>query len=715
MEAAERRSVTKSPTAIGRSAPARVQRVREDEFKVDPSGFLKKHKVTVEMSKGLALRYPSPDIHKMFYENFVSQMDQYAFSRHWFVLQENPDEKTYIVTPAIEKYIEHDPAWEKSIPAPLLRHVKDMVKKGNIQAPTGDYISAAYFPYLIGNPEPASFETTVGHTDLGKTPSKGGSAQTGADTTSSIKGEGDEESSTDEFNPDFAFTGFMNGCALTVTPVPQDPSRFTIWHFQSSTAYKKPATTFRQTRKPIDWFGEDEYYPREKEPPGITPKVTNFLYREKGKWNVASQVNYADSATGRIGPGGPAPRGRPLNTEGGGDPLLKLKGIYVSGMHNALNTTLRRDLEICTDQQKLLKEHQKPGMGEALERLHQDLEAMLSDEEKKLRDAKDAPTLRGAAEGILKNRQENGQIIKNSANALGKAFRGMAKEESTKFFFMKSDTRRQAYSETAARLESIHIEYSHTEWVEELIKETTPEASRGEEGSESLKEESEASLPAETGPDPPSDSSGGRDMEPSSRPDTSSTSGGGLAQLVPVPPGAGLFGFLDGLDPGWDDPARPREGGDEGMIVGTGPGVMLGSASKAKDMAPVGGEIILSEGLGFPRNNGSGARCFIYSVVMALTGLPQAAVEDLVTGIALAAGAQAGWIASDSDVALAVLTEIERLGGDTDSGDRAPKLCGRADNLRTVAQRVSRCPPRDRRSQHRHPLRRRGLKELPPT
>src|SRR5262245_62923096 len=67
-----------------RPGPATVQRVREDEFRADPPGFLRKNKVTVEMAKGLRLRYPDPDLHKSYYESFVTGMDEYRFSRHWF-------------------------------------------------------------------------------------------------------------------------------------------------------------------------------------------------------------------------------------------------------------------------------------------------------------------------------------------------------------------------------------------------------------------------------------------------------------------------------------------------------------------------------------------------------------------------------------------------------------------------------------------------------
>ena len=63
------------------------------------------------------------------------------------------------------------------------------------------------------------------------------------------------------------------------------------------------------------------------------------------------------------------------------------------------------------------------------------------------------------------------------------------------------------------------------------------------------------------------------------------------------------------------------------------------------------------------RNNGSGALCFIYSVVMALTNREQHEVEATVQGIAKAAGAKDGWIATDSETAKNVIAEIEKKFG----------------------------------------------------
>jgi hypothetical protein len=631
------------PVTVARGGPARVQRVREDEFRADPPAFLRKNKVTVEMAKGLQLRYPDPDVHSMFYTNFVAMMDAYKFSRHWFVLQPNPEEETYIVTPAIEKYVEYNPEWAKHIHPKLLA----AVKKGAAGPPAKDYISAAYFPYLIGAPSTKDFGGTMGHTDLAKEPSKGEGA--------------------DDFNPDFAFTGFMNGCALSVTPVPQDPSKFTIWHFQSSTANKEQATTFRMENKPTDWFGENEYYPRAAEAEGVMPKVTNFLYRRDGAWHVASQISYAESATGRIMKGEPSqPVSRALNIKGGGDPVLRLKGIYVEGMQNAVNTRLRRGLEICKEHQAVIKEHQPAGIDWALQKFETLIKQILSDEEDKLLAATDVGGLHGFALGMRDNRKTNEPIVEAALGGLINAFTTMEKNELEKSFFTRSDSRRKAYSGMRIRLEDIRLLYREIGWLSELIKETTPPPSSGDDRPEG------PVVPASE--IPPDSASPGKERESGERSDVPGPEVGssGVPAVAPIvigqvpavsPSNLALFGFLDTLDPGWNVAAVARAGGDPGMIVGQGAGVMLGVASKAEEAAPVSGEIRLPGQVRFLTNNGQGALCFVYSVVMGLTGRRQSEVQGIVAGIVATAGVQGGWIASDSAAARRVLLAAEQVFG----------------------------------------------------
>ena len=130
--------------------------------------------------------------------------------------------------------------------------------------------------------------------------------------------------------------------------------------------------------------------------------------------------------------------------------------------------------------------------------------------------------------------------------------------------------------------------------------------------------------------------------------------------LSPAPQNAELLMFLNTLDPLWGQPAISRSGVSS-MIVGVGSGVMAGDAAKSAMPSPA--EIKLSDGLRFLRNNGSGALCFIYSVVMALTNREQHEVETTVQEIAKAAGAKDGWIATDSETAKNVIAEIEKKFG----------------------------------------------------
>ena len=649
--AAVSRLLRRPSVTVARGGPAKLQRVREGEFRADPAGFLKKYRVTVETAKGLKLRYPA-DVHAMFYEKFVRMMDAYKFSRHWFVLQHNPEEDSYIVTPAIEKYLEHDPAWAQHVDSKLL----EAVKKGPVGA-TKDHITAAYFPYFFGAPSEKDFGGTVGHTDLTKKPGKGDGA--------------------DEFNPDFAFTGFMNGCAFTVTPVPQDPSKFTIWHFQSSTANKQMATTFRMENRPIEWFGEDEYYPRGVEAEGVIPKVTNFLYRRDGVWHVASQVNYSDAATGKITKGTPKPVTRPLNVdEGGGPPpLVLLRRIYLEGMQYGINVRLRRSLDVCKEHQAVIKEHQVKGIEGRFEAFDTGLRKILADEEHQLDAAIDVRGLHEVALGIRKTRDDNAEILDGALNSLHKAYTRMAEIESETIksessfsnFFFGRESRRAAYADIRARLEAVRSFYKEDGWIDELIKETTPPASSGDAGPEGSKV---------AAPEIPPDSSGpGKERESGdvSKPSVLSSDVPVVAPIVigqlpaVAPPSDAVFAFLDGLSEEWNVAEVPRadgggDGGSDRMNVGVGSGVMLGAASQAKLAGPVAGET-LPVGVDFLRNNGNGAWCFVYSIVMGLTGLQQSDVEGVVRWIVATAGVQQGWIASDTPAARQVLDVVQQVLG----------------------------------------------------
>lgn len=131
-----------------------------------------------------------------------------------------------------------------------------------------------------------------------------------------------------------------------------------------------------------------------------------------------------------------------------------------------------------------------------------------------------------------------------------------------------------------------------------------------------------------------------------------------------IPSSAGLSQFLTTLDAGWSTVGTRAHGsGGGGMIVGAGMGVMLGEASKAKDAVPVHRTVVLPPELRFVTNNGSRARCFVYSIVMGLTGRPQEEVEEAVGQIADRAQVGEGWIALDTKVAKRVVGEVEGMFG----------------------------------------------------
>jgi hypothetical protein len=166
-----------------------------------------------------------------------------------------------------------------------------------------------------------------------------------------------------------------------------------------------------------------------------------------------------------------------------------------------------------------------------------------------------------------------------------------------------------------------------------------------------------------------------------------------VQQVHAVVANPALFEFLDTLDPGWNRAVVGRASGGQGMIVGQGRGVMLGDASKAKDTAPVSGTIRLPGSLQFLTNNGHGALCFVYSIVMGLTGRPQSEVEATVDGIVRAARVQEGWIASDSDPARRVLLAVEQVFGvpvqviELQKSVSGPIISGRSHNATRTERR----------------------------
>ncbi|OJJ19108.1 hypothetical protein BKI52_20035 [marine bacterium AO1-C] len=139
-------------------------------------------------------------------------------------------------------------------------------------------------------------------------------------------------------------------------------------------------------------------------------------------------------------------------------------------------------------------------------------------------------------------------------------------------------------------------------------------------------------------------------------------------QATPAP--ASILQFLTRLDPGWDQIEQNERNGRG--IVGDGLGARVGEVQvdarrgeiRQEDVVPepLANEagVLSNRGLKIIQNDGGmDARCFIYSIIMGLTGQSQAEVEDTVSHIAAQVNLEGGWIATDSAVARNVIQAIE--------------------------------------------------------
>lgn len=160
---------------------------------------------------------------------------------------------------------------------------------------------------------------------------------------------------------------------------------------------------------------------------------------------------------------------------------------------------------------------------------------------------------------------------------------------------------------------------------------------------------------------------------------SSGKSGKRRAVLPPLPqpaasvdrvPQRRLRAYLTSIDPAWDQPfalapqaAVGGGGADAGVfahqVIAHNPQDVLPPAIAPS--AETGR--IRGHRLRVHRNGGRGALCFIYSILMGLTGQSEEAVTPMVNYIARQTGATEGWINADSPIALAVIAEIERIYG----------------------------------------------------
>ena len=243
-----------------------VQMVREEEFKQNPEKFMRENIVLCDYAFGLQKRMKWDFARASL---FCSYMDEGIFDKHFFVLTlVDDDKKIYVLTPALEKYD--------------LTKIKNVDIRENFSSCAGEiasdsYIEASYVPYKHG--PSADADANVGHVDLKREPNRAG------DTT---------------WNPDFVFTGGMDGCALAATMKNNgNENSFTLWHYQSPyTSGNAPdSSKFRKTKVITDWFDDDEYLTGESEPVVEDvfplPVATNFLCRSKVEgWKIVSQENH---------------------------------------------------------------------------------------------------------------------------------------------------------------------------------------------------------------------------------------------------------------------------------------------------------------------------------------------------------------------------------------------------------------------------------------
>jgi hypothetical protein len=159
------------------------------------------------------------------------------------------------------------------------------------------------------------------------------------------------------------------------------------------------------------------------------------------------------------------------------------------------------------------------------------------------------------------------------------------------------------------------------------------------------------------------------------KPGSKSGKGPGVQPPLPQPAASAqrvlqlpLRNYLTSIDAAWDQPfAVAPQGAVGGGDADGGVFAHQVVAHNPQDVLPPhiepGDEAFLvgGHGLQVHRNHGRGALCFIYSILMGLTGQSEDEVTPMVNYIAQQTGATAGWINADSPVALAIIAEIERI------------------------------------------------------
>ncbi|MEV6207293.1 nucleotidyl transferase AbiEii/AbiGii toxin family protein [Kitasatospora sp. NPDC051914] len=251
----------------------------EHALATSPVQFLEDNVLSPSWEDGIEVRTPGLlDWNER--QNFIRLVGQQ--SQHWFVLVPDPRpgraraaQNAYLLTPALEKYIQADP--ENF--GPLVEGREGQVPQ--VMTAEGSYLTSPYIPFksgatrLVDGPEPRAFDTSlIGHVDI--------------PVTSEGTGPGSG----------LVFTAGMNGCALTVTPSSQGADHFTAWHYQSpsSRGSNWKAAIFRRDHRPTDWSGWEEYESGVSSS-GTNFEVTNVLWNHQGQWTILSQ-EYRETPNG---------------------------------------------------------------------------------------------------------------------------------------------------------------------------------------------------------------------------------------------------------------------------------------------------------------------------------------------------------------------------------------------------------------------------------
>ncbi|KDN82111.1 hypothetical protein KCH_61270 [Kitasatospora cheerisanensis KCTC 2395] len=238
----------------------------------DPADLLSKAPVTVNYADGAMQRMPG--LNQQQANSFVAAVEK--ADQHWFTLV--PDRNNvgagkngFVLTPAWEKYVQHDPSFPHP-PAGL----------GLPPAqPDHHYVTGSYVPYKTGRPDP-NVPGAIGKTVVPMHPDPA------------------------RPNDGLVLTGGMNGCAFAITDV--TPHDFTVWHVQSYSSSSNLGMTadFRAGKSVTDWFGVEEYMTPGQSRPF---EVTNMLKHGENGWEVISHEVVDHDGEHRIG----RENRRPLN------------------------------------------------------------------------------------------------------------------------------------------------------------------------------------------------------------------------------------------------------------------------------------------------------------------------------------------------------------------------------------------------------------------